>query len=77
MKLKVTRKGHNRIERTKDGKRTMHYAPGDTFTGTERELKAFRDRLESVEEAKPKTRKAKEPEPVADEPEQADSTDGH
>ena len=75
MRLKVTRKGHNRIERAKDGMRSMHYAPGDTFTGTERELRAFGDRLEKVEE--PKRRKAKKKEPVRDESEQADSAIGN
>lgn len=77
MKLKVTRKGHSRIERTRDGKRTMHYAPGDTFTGTERELEAFGDRLEQVEDDKPKRKPKPKTDTVADEPNQTDSPDGN
>lgn len=55
MKLEVTRKNHSRIEVIKDGKRRRKsYGVGDTFEGTEKELKAFSDRLKvSDERAKP------------------------
>lgn len=54
MKLEVTRKSHSRIE-VKDGKRRRkQYGVGDTFEGTEKEMKAFKDRLKvSEERAKP------------------------
>lgn len=55
MKLEVTRKGHSRIEVLEGGKRqAVNYGVGDTFEGTEKELKAFKDRLKvSDERAKP------------------------
>lgn len=45
MKLQVTRKGHAR--RDENGKR-RYYREGDTFEGTEKELRAFKDRLKRV-----------------------------
>lgn len=64
MKLKVTHKYHSRSE---DG-RPVTYRKGDSFDGTERELKAFGDRLERVA-GKPKAAKktaAKKPTSEAD-----------
>lgn len=55
MKLKVTRKSHVRPE---DG-RAVTYSPGESFDGTEAELKAFGDRLEKVA-GKPRKRKPKD-----------------
>ena len=49
MQLRVTRKGHTRSETDKDGRLVaVHYGKGDTFDGTEKELKTFGDRLERV-----------------------------
>lgn len=54
MKLKVTRKGHNRYEGDGLDKKVVTYKVGDTFEGTERELAAFKDRLTSAEGEAPK-----------------------
>lgn len=47
MKLKVTRKSHGRRE---DGKLVV-YQTGDVLEGTERELRAFSDRLSAVSDS--------------------------
>lgn len=70
MKLRVTRKGHARPE----GGRVVTYWPGDTFDGTERELKAFSDRLERVA-SKPRKKKAASKDASDSEPSQSDSRD--
>lgn len=60
MKLRVTRKAHSRVVPVKGGgKRRVRLMPGDTFEGTERELAAFRDRLEKAGPDKPKAEDSK------------------
>ena len=64
-KVKVTRRSHTRVERSPGGRKNVRYNVGDTFTATDRELKAFSDRLEKVggaetaEPAKPAPTKSK------------------
>lgn len=61
MKLKVTRKAHNRYEGEGREAHLVTYKVGDTFEGSERELAAFRDRLVNTEAPKkPKGGKAAE-----------------
>ena len=77
MRLEVTRRSHHRSEPSKKGgkRRVVTYRTGESFDGTERELLAFSDRLKASVPEKPK-RKPKA-EPVKDELEQADGTDGN
>lgn len=63
MKLIVTRKNHNRIE--KDGTRKA-YAPGEFFEGSEAELAAFSDRLDAYQEPEFDLEQEQEQEQVAD-----------
>lgn len=60
MKLKVTRKGHNRYEGEGREAKLVTYKVGDVFEGSERELAAFKDRLAVAEEAAPKKPKGGE-----------------
>ena len=72
MRLEVTRKSHSRSEPSKGGKRrVVTYREGESFSGTERELLAFSDRLKASVPDKPKREKESEPEPDEPEPDQA------
>lgn len=52
IKLQVAHKGHGRMEAAKDGKKVRkYYAVGETFMGTESELKTFKGRLVRAGEA--------------------------
>ena len=59
MKLKVTRKGHNRYEGEGLDKKVVFYKVGDVFEGSERELAAFKDRLVNTEAPAPAPKKPK------------------
>lgn len=59
MKAKVTRKSHARRE----AGRLTAYNAGDEIEVSERELKAFSDRLEAVPQSKPGRPKKSKPEP--------------
>lgn len=67
-KAKVTRKSHARRE----GGQLKTYRAGDQLDVTERELEAFGDRLERVEERKPGRPKKADKAP---EPDSAEVTD--
>lgn len=57
MKLTVVGKGHSRVEKREDGShRLVHYAPGDVFEGSERELARFRGRLARADSDAPSQR---------------------
>lgn len=56
-KVKVRHKPHTRIEKRGDDYVKVRYQPGETFQANPSELKAFKDRLEVIEQVK----KTKEP----------------
>ena len=66
MKLRVTRKGHNRYEGEGRDAKLVTYKVGDVFEGSERELAAFRDRLVNTEAPVPAPKKAKGGKPAGD-----------